>query len=505
VRKLLVANRGEIAVRVIRACRELGIETVAVYSDCDRSALHVRLADEAWPLRGNLARDTYLRSDRLLEIARLSGADAVHPGYGFLAEHAGFAAACREAALAYVGPSPRAIEIMGSKTAARQAAAQAGVPLVPGTGAIPQETPDDAVAEHANAIGYPLLIKAVAGGGGKGMRLVASRAELEHALRGARSEAASAFGDSQVYLEKFVASPRHVEIQLLGDDQGTIVPFVERDCSIQRRHQKLVEESPSPVVTPSLRRELADAAVRVARRVGYTNAGTIEFLVAPDGAFYFLEMNTRLQVEHPVTEAVTGVDLVQWQIRIARGQPLTLDSDATLSPRGHAIELRVYAEDPDHEFLPSPGRVTHLKHPEGPGIRHDAALDGPGDVPMYYDALLSKLIAWGADRQQAVARLDNALRDFEIDGVRTSLPFFRWLVSQEEFLGGNVHTAWLDRVMAARSGRSFTEMDTETATLAAITVAIAAHVRATRDAQHGSGPRTSTGAWTLAARREGLR
>ena len=505
MRKLLVANRGEIAVRVIRACRELGIETVAVYSDCDRSALHVRLADEAWPLHGNLALETYLRVDKLLDIARRSGADAVHPGYGFLAEHAGFAAAARNAGLIYVGPSARAIEVMGSKTAARDAAAQAGVPLVPGTAALAPDTPPAVVAERADEIGYPLLIKAVAGGGGKGMRVVGSRHDLPGALRAARSEAASAFGDSQVYLEKFVGRPRHVEIQLLGDDYGTILAFVERDCSIQRRHQKLVEESPSPAVTPSLRRELADAAVRVARQVGYTNAGTIEFLVAPDRTFYFLEMNTRLQVEHPVTEAVTGVDLVHWQLRIARGLPLTLDAETVLSPRGHAVELRMYAEDPDREFLPSPGRVTHLRFPAGPGIRNDAGLDGPGDVSMYYDSLLTKLIAWGTDRERAIARLDTALGDFEVEGVRTTLPFFRWLVRQDDFLTGEVDTAWLDRVMALRTGGSFGEVGADSATIAAIAVAIATHVETARAARRASGPQAAADAWTRAARHEGLR
>ena len=504
MRKLLIANRGEIAVRVIRACRELGIETAAVYSDCDRTALHVRMADEAWPLHGNQALETYLRPDKLLDVARRSGADSVHPGYGFLAEHAGFAAACREAGLLYVGPPTQAIEVMGSKTAARQAAAIAGVPLVPGTSAIPSDAAASAVAEHADAIGYPLLIKAVAGGGGKGMRLVTSRAELGNALRGARSEAASAFDDSQVYLERFVASPRHVEIQLLGDQHGTILPFVERDCSIQRRHQKLVEESPSPAVTPAIRRALADAAERVARHVGYTNAGTIEFLLAPDGAFYFLEMNTRLQVEHPVTEAVTGVDLVQWQLRIARGERMTLDPDALVSPRGHAIEMRVYAEDPDQGFLPSPGRVTQLRYPSGPGVRNDGGLDGPADVPLYYDSLLSKLIAWGTDRGQALARLDSALQDFVVDGVRTTLPLFRWLVEQEEFATGRVDTAWLDGVMASRSGQPFSAVDDEVATIAAIAVAIQQYVQTTREAGAPAG-RNAAAPWTLAARREALR
>jgi acetyl-CoA carboxylase biotin carboxylase subunit len=508
VRKLLVANRGEIAVRVIRACRELGIATVAVYSDCDRAALHVRLADEAWPLDGNAALDTYLRIDKLLDVVRSSGADAVHPGYGFLAEHAGFAAACRDAGAIYVGPSPRAIEVMGSKTTARAAAAAAGVPVVPGSvGAIPPDAPEPQVADQARGVGYPLLIKAVAGGGGKGMRMVTSAPELGGALRAARSEANSAFGDSRVYLERYVSQPRHVEVQLLGDAEGAIVPFVERDCSIQRRHQKVVEESPSPAVGATLRRELADAAVRVAKEVQYTSAGTVEFLLTPDGTFYFLEMNTRLQVEHPVTEAVTGVDLVQWQLRIADGGPLTIDPDVALTPRGHAIEVRVYAEDPDTGFLPSPGYVTHFRPPSGPGIRDDSGLLAAGDVPVHYDPLISKLVAWGADRDRAVTRLARALREYEIDGVRTTLPFFRWLVEEENFVTGAVDTGWLDRVIAARNGESFASIDEDTARLAAIAVALAQHARAAAgggSAPDGSAPELRD-RWTLAARREALR
>jgi acetyl-CoA carboxylase biotin carboxylase subunit len=510
VRKLLVANRGEIAVRVIRACRELGVDTVAVYADCDRASLHVRLADEAWPLEGNAALDTYLRVDKLLNIVRLSGADAVHPGYGFLAEHSGFAAACREAGVVYVGPSARAIEIMGSKTAARATAVAAGVPVVPGSdGPIAPDVADSHVGRQAQAVGYPLLIKAVAGGGGKGMRLVGAESEIRNALRAARSEALSAFGDNHVYLERYISQPRHVEVQLLGDSRGTIVPFVERDCSIQRRHQKVVEESPSPAVGPTLRRELAEAAVRVAKQVEYSNAGTIEFLVEPSGAFYFLEMNTRLQVEHPITEAVTGIDLVQWQIRLADGESLTIDPEVALTPRGHAIELRIYAEDPDNGFLPSPGHVTHLRAPAGPGIRDDSGLDAPGVVPVYYDPLISKLVAWGDSRDLAVARLARALREYEIDGVQTTLPFFRWLLAQDDFARAAVDTAWLDRIMIARNGEPFHPIDDETARIAAVAVAIATHARtnAGPPLQSGSDTNTSgsTDSWTLTARREALR
>ena len=507
MRKLLVANRGEIAVRVIRACRELGIATVAVYSDCDRPALHVRLADEAWPLGGSAALETYLRIDKLLDVLRRSGADAVHPGYGFLAEHAGFAAACRDAGALYVGPSARAIEVMGSKTAARAAAAAAGVPVVPGSDeAIAPGVPERDVAAAARAVGYPLLVKAVAGGGGKGLRLVSSESELGSSLRAARSEAHSSFGDAHVYLERHIARPRHVEIQLLGDEQGTILPFVERDCSIQRRHQKLVEESPSPAVTSALRRQLAEAAVRVARQVNYTSAGTIEFLLAPDGSFYFLEMNTRLQVEHPVTEAVTGVDLLRWQLRIAGGEPLVLDPALALTPNGHAVEVRIYAEDPDSGFLPSPGRITHLRLPSGPGIRNDCGVDAAGEVPVHYDPLVSKLVAWGADRGQALARLRGALREFEIEGVRTTVPFFRWLSEEPAFAAGAVDTSWLDRTMAAREGRPFGVADEDAETLAAIAVALAQHQSGEGSATAGRNRSTGSGdGWTLAARRESLR
>src|SRR5687768_5727163 len=366
MKKILVANRGEIAVRVIRACRDMGLHTVAIYSECDRAALHVRLSDEAWPVGPSAPRDSYLRIDKIIDVARQSGADAVHPGYGFLAENEDFAAACRDAGLIFIGPSPEAIALMGSKTAARQAAIKAGVPVVPGTDRpIGDHAPDAEVLKVADSIGYPLMLKAVAGGGGKGMRMVASPADLPSALRAARSEAQSAFGDGAVYLERRIMTPRHIEVQLLGDHHGTVLPFVERECSIQRRHQKVVEESPSLAVSPDLRRRMTAAAASVAKAVGYTNAGTIEFLLDAGGDFYFLEMNTRLQVEHPITEMVTGIDLVQWQIRIARGERLALDGESLLTPLGHAIECRIYAEDPEHGFLPSPGRIQGLRVPQG--------------------------------------------------------------------------------------------------------------------------------------------
>jgi acetyl-CoA carboxylase, biotin carboxylase subunit len=504
VTKVLVANRGEIAVRVIRACRDMGIATVAVYSECDRAALHVRMADEAWPVGPNPPRESYLRIDTLIAVARKSGADAVHPGYGFLAENEDFARACRDAGLTFIGPSPEAIELMGSKTAARQAAMAAGVPVVPGT-----HTPLDAnvsdaeVLRIAEGIGYPLMLKAVSGGGGKGMRMVATPADLPGSLRAARSEAGSAFGDSAVYLERRILRPRHIEVQLLGDHHGTVVAFVERECSIQRRHQKVIEESPSLAVSPDLRRRITDAAASVARQVGYTNAGTIECLLDEDGAFYFLEMNTRLQVEHPVTEMVSGVDLVHWQIRIARGERLTLDPEALLVPRGHAIECRVYAEDPDNNFLPSPGRIQKLRVPHGPGVRDDSGATEGLDVPIFYDPMISKLIAWGDDRTQALARMRRALREYEVHGIKTTLPFFRWALDHPDFLAGRFDTSFIDRTLAERAGAPFDTSSADDETLAAIAAAL--HQVLGGPTRTASAPAVAPSRWRQHARAEALR
>jgi acetyl-CoA carboxylase biotin carboxylase subunit len=471
VNKILIANRGEIAVRVIRACRDLGIATAAIYSECDRAALHVRMADEAWHVGPSPPRESYLRIDAIVEAARRAGADAVHPGYGFLAENEDFASACRDAGLTFIGPTPEAIGLMGSKTAARQAAVRAGVPVVPGTDAPLESAIADANAQAiADRVGYPLMLKAVAGGGGKGMRLVASPDELGGALRAARSEALSAFGDAAVYFERRILQPRHIEVQLLGDHHGTILPFVERECSLQRRHQKVVEESPSPVIAEETRRAMTSAAAAVARAAGYTNAGTIEFLLDEAGHFYFLEMNTRLQVEHPVTEMVTGVDLVAWQIRIARGERLTLDPEALLAPRGHALECRIYAEDPDAGFMPSPGRITGLRVPHGPGIRDDSGVTEGGEVPIHYDPMISKLIAWGDTRADAMARMRRALSEYEIRGIRTTIPFFRWLLDDEDFIAGRLDTGFIDRKLGARQGRPLgepTEAQREAAVIAA--------------------------------------
>jgi acetyl-CoA carboxylase biotin carboxylase subunit len=473
VRKILIANRGEIAVRVIRAAREAGMTSVAVYSDCDRHGRHVRMADEAWPIGGNRPSDSYLRIDRLIEVARTAGADAVHPGYGFLAENEDFAAACRDAGLTFIGPTPEAIALMGSKTAARDAAARAGVSSVPGTTTpLPTDLPDADVLRIAEAVGYPLMLKAVAGGGGKGMRVVSAPADLPSALRAARSEAMSAFGDGAVYLERRLERPRHVEVQLLGDADGRVVPFVERECSVQRRHQKVLEESPSPAIDESTRRALLGAARRVAESVHYTNAGTIEFLLDADGRFYFLEMNTRLQVEHPITEAVTGVDLVRWQFRLAQNERLTIADDVAATPRGHAIECRIYAEDPDAGFMPSPGRLARLTPPSGPGVRDDGGYDAAGDVPIFYDSLVSKLVAWGTTRDEAIARMTRALGEYDIAGVKTTIPFFRWLLATPAFHRNEVDTTFLDRELAARNGTPFAAVAGAQEDLAAIAVAL---------------------------------
>jgi acetyl-CoA carboxylase, biotin carboxylase subunit len=515
VKKILIANRGEIAVRIARACRELGLSTVAVYSDCDRAALHVRYADEAYPIGPSAPRESYLRIDRIVDAARRSGADAVHPGYGFLAENESFASAVRNAGLTFIGPTAEAIALMGSKTAARSAALGAGVPVVPGADApLAATATDGEIAREAESIGYPLLVKAVSGGGGKGMRTVTDAADLAGAVQSARSEAGSAFGDASVYLERRLTRPRHVEVQLLGDHHGTVVPFVERECSIQRRHQKVVEETPSGAVTPSIRAAMTAAAAAVARAVGYTNAGTIEFLLDEDGRFYFLEMNTRLQVEHPVTEMVTGVDLVRWQIRIARGEPLDVDPERTLVPRGHAIECRIYAEDPDNNFLPSPGRIGDLRVPSGPGIRDDSGTAAGLEVPIFYDPLISKLVAWAEDRPAAINRMRRALEEYVITGIKTTVPFFRWLLDQPDYIAGRFHTTYLDEILRAGNGMRFAEPPEHLEEIAAIAAALQTALSPTAGATRisgvsANGARIRSGAdqmhWKTQARAEGLR
>jgi acetyl-CoA carboxylase biotin carboxylase subunit len=440
-RKLLVANRGEIAVRIVRACRELGIGSVAVYSEADRSALHVRLADEAHLLGPAPSRESYLRGERVIELARRAGADAIHPGYGFLAENAGFARACEEAGLAFVGPRSETIALMGEKTSARRLAHSAGVPVVPGS-LEPLEEPE-ALRREAERIGFPLLLKAAAGGGGKGMRLVSAPEQLDSALERARGEARSAFGDERVYLEKAIERPRHIEIQVLADAHGGAVHLFERECSIQRRHQKVIEESPSPFVGPELRERMGGLALALARKAGYLNAGTLEFLVDAQGSPYFLEMNTRLQVEHPVTELVTGCDLVKLQIRIARGERLPFRQEE-LRQRGHAIECRVYAEDPDQGFLPSPGRIQALRVPGGPGVRDDSGVYEGYVVPIHYDPLISKLIAYGDSRAEAIERMRRALAEYRVVGVKTTLPFFQRVLRDPRFLAGEFDTSFIE-------------------------------------------------------------
>ena len=472
----------------------MGLGCVAVYSDCDRHALHVRLADEACWIGPDQASESYLRVDKLIDAARTSGADALHPGYGFLAENPEFAEACMRAGITFIGPSADAMATMGSKIGAREAAIRAGVPVVPGSEqSLGPDADAAALREAAATIGYPLLVKAVVGGGGKGMRSVRNETELASAVQMARSEARSAFGDATVYFERLLERPRHVEVQLLGDQHGAVLPFVERECSIQRRHQKLVEETPAPTVSPLLRAELAKAAEAIGRAVAYTSAGTIEFLLDSEGRYYFLEMNTRLQVEHPVTEAVTGVDFVRAQIEIAQGTPMaelklgTTDAaapdaataGAPVGPNfsgavGHAIECRIYAEDPEHGFLPSPGLITHLRPASGPGIRDDNGAQAGWVVPTSYDPLISKVIAWAPDRAGAIRRMVRALTEYDVRGIKTTIGFCRWLLEMPAFRSGEYDTTTVDRLVndyAKIAG----ERDIELEELAAIGAAFHLH------------------------------
>ena len=440
-KKILIANRGEIAVRIARACRELGIAPVAVYSDADRASLHVRLADEAYPIGPAPSRESYLVIDKIIGAARYSGCDAIHPGYGFLAENPAIARACAEAGITFIGPSAEAVEKLGSKTAARKIARETGVPTVPGTLDPIEET--SAAIETARTIGYPVVLKAVAGGGGKGMRLVEREEDFAGGWRDASSEALNAFGDGRMYLEKYLARPRHIEIQILADHHGQTLYLGERECSVQRRHQKVIEEAPSPVMTPELRRAMGEAAVGLARAGGYVNAGTVEFLVDEARNFYFLEMNTRLQVEHPVTEQVASLDLVKLQIQIAAGGRIPFaQEDVTL--RGHAMECRIYAEDPDNNFFPSPGKIHEYRAPEGPAIRMDDGIYSGWTVPSEYDPMLGKLIAWGSDRAEAIARLRRALGEYYATGIKTNVSLFERILAAKDFVEGKIYTQWLD-------------------------------------------------------------
>jgi len=476
--KLLVANRGEIAVRIIRACREMGIDTVAVYSEADRTAPHVLMADQAVPIGPAPAAESYLRGERIVEAALATGAELVHPGYGFLAENAGFARMVEEAGLTWVGPPAKVIELMGSKTEARKVAVEAGAPVIPGLND-PVSDPaqlEAFAAEH----GYPLLLKAVAGGGGKGMRRVDGPDELLPAFERARSEGKAYFGDDRVFVERLLVRPRHIEVQVVADAHGAAVFVGERECSIQRRHQKVVEESPSPVVDGALRERLGEAALAVTRASGYRSVGTVEMLMDEDGSFFFLEMNTRLQVEHPVTEMVYGVDLVREQIRIALGEPLSWRQDE-LVPRGHAVECRIYAEDPLRGFAPSPGTIEHLTEPSGPGVRVDSGVLPGGTVPLDYDPMVAKLVVWAADRGTAIERLRRALGEYRIDGIATTLPLFRMLVDDPDFRAGRIHTGFLDRLLEGERAEALRRgPDAETEEAAAIAAACLATLEAGR-------------------------
>jgi acetyl-CoA carboxylase biotin carboxylase subunit len=440
-KKVLIANRGEIALRVIRACRELGIQTVAVYSEADRESLHVRFADDDVCIGPPPARDSYLKIPRLIAAAEITGADAIHPGYGFLAENAEFAETCAASNIAFIGPTAEQIRVMGDKAAARKAMADVGVPIIPGTPG-PVEDADEALA-FAREIGFPVIIKAAAGGGGKGMRVANDPDDFARAFQLARSEALSAFGSGDVYVEKYLARPRHVEFQIMGDKYGTVIHLGERDCSVQRRHQKLIEEAPSPAVTPDLRLRMGDAAVRGAKAIDYVGAGTIEMLLDEDGSFYFMEMNTRIQVEHPVTEMLTGIDLVKEQIRVASGERLSVTEMPPL--RGHVIEVRVNAEDPARNFQPSPGRIDVFHPPGGPGVRIDSHVYAGYTVPPYYDSLLAKLICQGRNREEAVKRMQIALESFVLEGVTTTIPFLARVMQNPRFQAGQVDTKFLER------------------------------------------------------------
>jgi acetyl-CoA carboxylase biotin carboxylase subunit len=438
IRKILIPNRGEIAVRIQRTCRELNIPSVAVFSEPDRNALHVRYADEAYPLPGNTPAETYLNQDRIFEVARVCGADAIHPGYGFLSENAEFARRCRENDIIFIGPPPEAIELMGLKTEARYHMSQAGVPVIPGTEPLDNL---EICRQKAEEIGYPVLIKAVAGGGGKGMRTVATPEALERAYGSAGREAKSAFGDQRVYIEKYLSKPRHIEFQILADLHGNVVHLYERECSVQRRHQKIIEETPSPILDEEMRSRMGAVAIEAARACQYTNAGTVEFLVDERRNFYFLEMNTRLQVEHPITEMITGIDIVKQQIHITQGGKISPDP---VSRQGAALECRIYAEDPTRNFLPSPGLIKGLTDPGGPGVRNDSGVYSGYTIPVEYDPMISKLVTWGIDRNQALNRMLRALEEFRLLGIRTNISYLRRILQHPHFQSGDYDTLFIE-------------------------------------------------------------
>jgi acetyl-CoA carboxylase biotin carboxylase subunit len=503
-KKVLIANRGEIAVRVIRACREMGIRSVAVYSDVDRASLHVRKADEAYHIGPATASESYLNIGKILNVARLSGAEAIHPGYGFLSENALFAQACADAGIKFIGPPPSAMEMMGSKTRARQHMEKAGVPFVPGS---LRGLEYDATSEMADKIGYPVMLKAAAGGGGKGMRLVRDPKDLKSAFDASRSEAQRSFSDSEVYIEKYIENPRHIEVQVFADEHGNVVYLGERECSVQRRHQKVLEESPSPIVTPEMRRQMGEIAVQAAKACGYTNAGTIEFIADQQRNFYFLEMNTRLQVEHPVTELVTGYDLVHLQFRVAAGEELPFRQE-DIKLRGHAIECRIYAEDPDNNYFPSPGKISLLLLPSGPGIRRDSGMYEGWNVPIDYDPLLAKLIGYGSSREEAISRLQRALYEYFVGGIKTNISLFKRILAHPDFRAGNLDTGFLDRLLASPQPMPEDERHEDKARVAAIAAGLFAVLEpaSAPASSNGTSPAAQTPSkWKSAGRSEGMR
>ncbi len=497
-RKVLVANRGEIAVRIIRALREAGIKSVAVYSDADRASLAVQMADEAAHLGPAPSSESYLRGEKIIDAALRHGAEAIHPGYGFLSENADFAEACSAAGIVFIGPPASAIRKMGSKTAARQVAIAAGGPVVPGT---EEAIRDIARAkEVARGLGYPVLLKAAAGGGGKGMRRVDREQDLEASWRDAASEAARAFRNDEVYLEKLVVEPRHIEIQVLGDHHGNLIHLGERECSIQRRHQKVIEECPSPVMLahPELRHRMGEAALKIARAAGYANAGTLEFLVDRDRNFYFLEMNTRLQVEHPVTELATGLDLVQWQLRIAAGEKLTIRQE-DVRWTGSAIECRVYAEDPDNNYMPSPGKITYLREPSGPGVRVDSGVYPGWTVPLEYDPMLAKIATWGSTREASIDRMRRALAECAVEGIRTNLAWFQEILADEKFRAGDLSTHFLEAFRRAAQRSPDLEEEAVAGLIAAM------QIPKTAALSNGASNGSRQSAWLIAGREEMIR
>ena len=497
IRKVLIANRGEIAVRIIRGCREMGIRTVAVFSEADRLSLHARMADEAYPIGKAPSSESYLVQERLIATAKKAGADAIHPGYGFLAENGDFAEAVEKAGLIWIGPPAEAIRLMGDKTIARQRMKAAGVPTVPGT-LEPISNESDAIA-MAEEIGFPVLLKAAAGGGGKGMRIVSRKEDFDSALSTARSEAKSAFGDDRVYIEKYLEDPRHIEFQILADKFGHVIHLGERECSIQRRHQKVVEESPSVLLTPEMRAQMGEAAVKAAQACGYQNAGTIEFLVDKHLNYYFLEMNTRLQVEHPVTEETTGIDLVKEQLKIASGIPLSY-SQEEIQQYGHAIEVRIYAEDPANNFMPSAGIIQFLRPPNGPGVREDSGVYEGFEVSLFYDPILSKLIVWGKDRNEAIARMIRALKEYQIYGIQTTIPFGLMVMQNKNFQSGNFDTSFVEKEF-----RKGTFEQGDHSKIAAIAALLVSQGKVSSKLPVSQNHRTCESPWKIAGRTQNMR